>query len=149
MLFAEVTLHVGLGTFMPMHTDLVDEHRMHSEYVEITSETVQQIHETKARGGRVIAVGTTTVRTLEGVAALSEPAALQAHTGDINIFIKPGFRFAVVDALITNFHLPKSTLLILVSTFARDREFILQCYNDAVAREYRFFSFGDAMFLHP
>ena len=132
---------------MPMHTERVDEHKMHSELVELTQETIDQIAETKRLGRRVVAVGTTTVRTLEGVASL-HGGALEPFVGDVNIFIKPGFRFNVVDALVTNFHLPKSTLLMLVSAFAGDREFMLDCYRRAVAANYRFFSFGDSMFIY-
>ena len=143
--FAEVTLHVGLGTFLPVKSELVHDHTMHSEWVEVNPETVEAIRATKERGGRVIAVGTTSVRTLEGVASVQ--GGLRAYTGDINIFITPGFQFQVIDALITNFHLPKSTLLMLVSAFANDREFMLGAYKEAVEKEYRFFSFGDAMFI--
>ncbi len=143
--FAEVTLHVGLGTFLPVKSEQIEDHTMHSEWVELPDATVQAIHTTKASGGRVIAVGTTTVRTLEGVAKYA--TGLAAYAGDINMFITPGFHFQVVDALVTNFHLPKSTLLMLVSAFANDREFILRAYAEAVEKEYRFFSFGDAMFI--
>lgn len=143
--FAEVTLHVGLGTFLPVKSERVHDHTMHSEWVEVSSETVEAIRGAKERGGRVIAVGTTSVRTLEGVVSLH--GGLRPYTGDINIFITPGFQFQVIDALITNFHLPKSTLLMLVSAFARDREFILGAYKEAVEKGYRFFSFGDAMVI--
>lgn len=143
--FAEVTLHVGLGTFLPVKTENIEDHTMHAEVVEISEETVAKIKQAKAQGRRVIAVGTTTVRTLEGVATLAN--GLQAYHGDLNIFITPGFEFKVIDALITNFHLPKSTLLMLVSAFVGDREFTLDCYNQAVVAEYRFYSFGDAMFI--
>jgi S-adenosylmethionine:tRNA ribosyltransferase-isomerase len=142
-----VTLHVGLGTFLPVKTDIVEEHKMHSEWVEVTDETAAKIHRAKAEGRRVIAVGTTTVRTLEGVAAMHSDALVHAYRGELNIFITPGYEFRVIDAMITNFHLPKSTLLMLVSAFARDREFMLDCYTKAVAEQYRFFSFGDAMFI--
>ena len=150
--FAEVTLHVGLGTFLPVKTDSLEEHHMHSEWVELTSKNTDLINAAKAEGRRVVTVGTTTVRALEGVAlkfvgqTISEPI-LRPYSGDINIFIYPGFKFKVVDALITNFHLPKSTLLMLVSAFAGDREFVLECYQKAVEEKYRFFSFGDAMFI--
>lgn len=143
--FADVTLHVGLGTFLPVKAEFVHDHTMHSEWVEVSTETVEAIRATKERGGRVIAVGTTSVRTLEGVASLH--GGLRAYKGDINMFITPGFNFQVTDALITNFHLPKSTLLMLVSAFAGDREFILRSYAEAVTNGYRFFSFGDAMFI--
>ncbi len=143
--FAEVTLHVGIGTFQPMKTDTIEEHEMHSEWVEVTAETVGVIAATRRAGKRVIAVGTTTVRTLEGV-ALAHDGELVPFVGDVNCFITPGFTFRVIDAMITNFHLPKSTLLVLVSAFAgRDR--ILTAYKEAIAREYYFYSFGDAMFI--
>ncbi len=143
--FADVTLHVGLGTFAPMKTETLDEHTMHAEYVELTQETIDRIAQTKANGGRVIAVGTTTVRTLEGVAKLFD-GQLQEHAGDVNLFIQPGFEFKVIDGLITNFHLPKSTLLVLVSALA-GRECILQAYEEAKQNDFRFYSFGDAMLL--
>lgn len=157
--FAEVTLHVGLGTFLPVKAERVEDHTMHSEVVEITPEAAAAINQAKHEGRRVIAVGTTTVRTLEGVARLSvgeirdgryeiEPPILRPYVGDLNIFITPGFEFKVVDALITNFHLPKSTLLMLVAAFAGDREFMLDCYQEAVDQNYRFYSFGDAMFIY-
>ncbi len=173
VIFAEVTLHVGLGTFLPVKAERVEDHTMHSEWVEISSETAAIINTAKKEGRRIVAVGTTTARTLEGVANLFLPlkgggqvgvtemnnftpprpspnrggSVLHPYTGDINIFITPGFEFKIVDALITNFHLPKSTLLMLVSAFAGDREFILNCYKTAVEKEYRFYSFGDAMFI--
>lgn len=155
---AEVTLHVGLGTFLPVKAERVADHTMHSEIVEVTSETAERINRAKADGRRVIAVGTTTVRTLEGVAGLvaefsgrasGEKTWLEAYHGDLNIFITPGYRFKIVDALVTNFHLPKSTLLMLVAAFVGDREFTLDCYRQAVAEQYRFYSFGDAMFISP
>ncbi len=154
--FAEVTLHVGLGTFLPVKSENIEDHTMHAEVVEISTETAVAINKAKAEGRRVIAVGTTTVRTLEGVGKLAAEysARESGHTewiepyhGDLNIFITPGFEFKVVDALLTNFHLPKSTLLMLVSAFVGDREFTLDCYNQAVEAEYRFYSFGDAMFI--
>ncbi len=143
--FAEVTLHVGLGTFLPVKTDAIEDHKMHSEWVEITAKNADAINQAKSEGRRVVAVGTTTVRVLEGV--VKTEGLLRPYAGDINIFIYPGFEFKIVDALITNFHLPKSTLLMLVSAFARDRNFVLQCYKKAVEEKYRFFSFGDAMFI--
>ena len=143
--FAEVTLHVGLGTFLPVKTDKIDDHKMHEEWVELTAKNSDLINQAKAEGRRVVAVGTTTVRVLEGV--VKTKGGLRPYTGDINIFIFPGFEFKIVDALITNFHLPKSTLLMLVSAFAGDREFMLRCYQRAVEEKYRFFSFGDAMFI--
>lgn len=150
--FAEITLHVGLGTFLPVKTDSLEEHHMHSEWVELTSKNTDLINSAKAEGRRVVAVGTTTVRALEGIALKfagetnSDPI-LRPYSGDINIFIFPGFKFKVVDTLITNFHLPKSTLLMLVSAFAGSREFVLDCYQKAVEEKYRFFSFGDAMLI--
>ncbi len=144
--FAEVTLHVGLGTFLPVKTENIEEHTMHSEVVELTEDNADKINRAKREGRRVIAVGTTTVRTLEGLAQFSGKE-LYEFRGEINIFITPGFEFKIIDALITNFHLPKSTLLMLVSAFAGDREFMLQCYQHAVADQFRFFSFGDAMFI--
>lgn len=143
--FAEVTLHVGLGTFLPVKTDAIEDHKLHSEWVEITAKNADAINQAKSEGRRVVAVGTTTVRVLEGVTKTE--GLLRPYAGDINIFIYPGFEFKIVDALITNFHLPKSTLLMLVSAFARDRNFVLQCYKKAVEEKYRFFSFGDAMFI--
>lgn len=143
--FAEVTLHVGLGTFLPVKTDAIEDHKMHSEWVEITAKNADAINQAKSEGRRVVAVGTTTVRVLEGVTKTE--GLLRPYAGDINIFIYPGFEFKIADALITNFHLPKSTLLMLVSAFARDRNFVLQCYKKAVEEKYRFFSFGDAMFI--
>jgi S-adenosylmethionine:tRNA ribosyltransferase-isomerase len=149
--FAEVTLHVGLGTFLPVKAERIEDHTMHSEWVELSEEATEKINFAKSEGRRVIAVGTTTVRTLEGVAlthAGTNGTVVCPYKGDINIFIRPGFVFRVVDALVTNFHLPKSTLLMLVSAFALDKSFVLNCYEKAVRDEYRFFSFGDAMFLY-
>ncbi len=149
--FAEVTLHVGLGTFLPVKTENIEDHKMHSEWVEVTEKTAYMINQAKREGRRVIAVGTTTTRTLEGIAALplfeNYNRELPAFEGDIDIFISPGFEFKIVDGLITNFHLPKSTLLMLVSAFAGDREFMLECYKEAVEEKYRFYSFGDGMFI--
>ena len=175
--FAEVTLHVGLGTFIPVKSEKVEDHHMHSEWVEITAANADKINAAKRDGRRVVAVGTTTVRTLESVASLSVMLSEAKHpltqtkrdssaefilseanvpqndnwvrpyTGDVNIFITPGFKFQVVDTLITNFHLPCSTLIMLVSAFADDRKFILDCYQTAVKENYRFYSFGDAMLL--
>ncbi|MEK7615490.1 MAG: tRNA preQ1(34) S-adenosylmethionine ribosyltransferase-isomerase QueA [Patescibacteria group bacterium] len=142
--FEEVTLHVGIGTFRPMKTETIEEHEMHSEFVSIDSGTAERINTAKKEGRRVIAVGTTTVRTLEGVA--HSDGGFRAFTGDVNLFIKPGFEFEIIDVLITNFHLPKSTLLVLVSAFA-GREHVMNAYAEAVKEGYRFFSFGDAMFI--
>ncbi len=144
--FAEVTLHVGLGTFLPVKSERVEDHTMHSEQVELTQENCDKINKAKHEGRRVIAVGTTTVRTLEGIAKL-KPENLVPYSGDINIFIKPGFNFEIIDGLITNFHLPKSTLLMLVASFVGSRRFMLKCYKKAVKKKYRFYSFGDAMFI--
>ncbi len=141
---AEVTLHVGLGTFRPVSVENAEEHIMHTEHYEITKETADLINETRQNGGRIIAVGTTSVRTLETVA--EEDGKLNPQVGDTNIFIYPGYRFKIVDALITNFHLPESTLLMLVSALA-DKEQIMKAYQEAIDHEYRFFSFGDAMLI--
>jgi S-adenosylmethionine:tRNA ribosyltransferase-isomerase len=141
---AEVTLHVGLGTFRPVKVDNVLDHHMHSEYYEVTREAADLVNETRQRGGRVIAVGTTSCRTLESAA---EPdGTLMPKSGWTDIFIYPGYRFKVIDALITNFHLPESTLMMLVSALA-GRENIMNAYSEAVREKYRFFSFGDAMFI--
>lgn len=139
-----VTLHVGLGTFRPVKADDILEHKMHSEFYILPEETAQLINETKKNGGRVVSVGTTATRTLETVGR--EGPVLKAQTGWTDIFIYPGKSFNVIDALITNFHLPESTLIMLVSALA-GRENILNAYNVAVAEKYRFFSFGDAMFI--
>jgi S-adenosylmethionine:tRNA ribosyltransferase-isomerase len=146
--FAYVTLHVGAGTFLPVKTDNISEHRMHKERYVLPQTTVDAIHACKARGGRVIAVGTTSVRTLEGAALeLNLTAgALCAHESETEIFITPGFEFRVVDLMITNFHLPKSTLMMLVSAFS-GYEHIKSVYQHAVRERYRFFSYGDAMLL--
>lgn len=141
---ASVTLHVGLGTFRPVKVDNILEHHMHSEFYQIEEEDAALINETKQRGGRVISVGTTSTRTLESVA--DADGFLKAGSGWTDIFIYPGYSFKCVDALITNFHLPQSTLLMLVSAFS-DREKILAAYQEAVKERYRFFSFGDAMFI--
>ena len=138
-----VLLHVGLGTFRPVKVENVEDHEMHSEYFEVTREAADRVNAARARGGRIIAVGTTSVRTLESAA---QDGRLVAKRGDTNIFIKPGYRFQLVDALITNFHLPGSTLIMLVSALW-DRERILEAYKTAVENEYRFFSFGDAMLI--
>lgn len=140
-----VTLHVGIGTFRPVKTETLEEHEMHAEFVTIDARVAERLNKAKENGRRIIAVGTTTVRTLEGVAAL-HGGTLAGYSGNVNLFIKPGFEFHVIDALITNFHLPKSTLLALVSALA-GREHVLQAYKHAVIQKYRFFSFGDAMFI--
>ena len=141
---AEVTLHVGLGTFRPVKEENVLEHHMHTEYYKVTKEAADMINAAKASGNRVIAVGTTSTRTLE--AAAEEDGTLREKSGWTDIFIYPGYKFKVIDCLITNFHLPKSTLIMLVSALA-SREHILAAYNEAVKEGYRFFSFGDAMFI--
>ena len=143
--FGHVTLHVGAGTFQPMRVDDVGDHVMHSEWLNVGAELVQQVRRTRARGGRVIAVGTTVVRSLESAMRDGE---LQPFAGETRIFIFPGYRIRSVDALVTNFHLPESTLLMLVSAFA-GRERILDAYAHAVDARYRFFSYGDAMLLFP
>lgn len=139
-----ITLHVGLGTFRPVKAENILEHEMHSEYCVIPRETADTINETKRNGGRVICVGTTSCRTIESWAG--EDGSMQASAGWTNIFIYPGYRFKVLDALITNFHLPESTLIMLVSALA-GREHVLAAYKEAVEKKYRFFSFGDAMFI--
>ena len=140
---AYVTLHVGLGTFRPVSAEKITDHVMHREFYTIPEATARIVNETRARGNRVIAVGTTSVRTLETVGQSGE---VQAGSGYTNIFIYPGYRFRIVDGLITNFHLPESTLLMLVSAFA-GREQVLGAYETAIKEEYRFFSFGDAMLI--
>ena len=139
-----VTLHVGLGTFRPVKEDEIEDHDMHAEFCMIPAETARLINETRAAGGRVIAVGTTSCRTLESFAA--EDGTVKESAGWTNIFIYPGYRFKCIDALITNFHLPESTLIMLVSALA-GREHVLNAYRKAVEERYRFFSFGDAMFI--
>lgn len=139
-----VTLHVGLGTFRPVKEEEITEHEMHSEYCVISAETAEIINRTKREGGRVICVGTTSCRTIESWAA--EDGTMKESAGWTNIFIYPGYRFKVLDGLITNFHLPQSTLVMLVSALA-GREHILNAYQEAVEQKYRFFSFGDAMFI--
>ena len=140
-----LTLHVGLGTFRPVSVDNLDEHEMHSEYYQFSQEAADTLKQVKAKGGRVIAVGTTSIRTLETIGNKFD-GHLKADAGWTNIFIKPGYEFKVVDAFSTNFHLPKSTLVMLVAAFA-GRDFVLEAYRHAVEERYRFFSFGDAMFL--
>lgn len=139
-----VTLHVGLGTFRPVAEENLEEHDMHSEYCTISRETAETINETKRRGGRVICVGTTSCRTLESWAG--DDGTMKESAGWTNIYIYPGYRFKVMDALVTNFHLPQSTLIMLVSALA-GREHVLAAYREAVKERYRFFSFGDAMFI--
>lgn len=140
---ARITLHVGSGTFRPLKVENLDEHVMHSEFCEITADTVSAIQAAQAKGGRVIAVGTTTLRALESAALAG---TLQAFSGDTDLFIRPGFRFNCIDALLTNFHLPESTLLTLVCAFA-GYENVMNSYRHAAENRYRFFSYGDAMFV--
>lgn len=140
-----LTLHVGLGTFRPVSVDNVDQHEMHSEFYQLSEEAAQTLREVKAKGHRIVAVGTTSIRTLETIGNKFE-GDIQADSGWTNIFIKPGYQWQVVDAFSTNFHLPKSTLVMLVSAFA-GRELTLQAYQHAIDERYRFFSFGDAMFI--
>lgn len=142
---AFVTLHVGLGTFRPVSVDSIDDHEMHSEFYRISQETADVINEVKASGGKIIAVGTTSTRTLETVATKFD-GQLQEDSGWTSIFIYPGYEFKCIDGMITNFHLPKSTLVMLVSALT-SRDFILTAYKEAVDLKYRFFSFGDAMFI--
>ncbi|WP_117169122.1 tRNA preQ1(34) S-adenosylmethionine ribosyltransferase-isomerase QueA [Paraliobacillus sediminis] len=142
---AFLTLHVGLGTFRPVSVDTVEEHDMHAEFYQMSQETADTINNTKNNGGKVIAVGTTSTRTLETIAR-DYNGKLVAANGWTDIFIYPPYKFRVVDGLITNFHLPKSTLVMLVSALA-DRDFVLEAYNEAVREKYRFFSFGDAMLI--
>lgn len=139
-----LTLHVGLGTFRPVKVDDINDHHMHSEYYELSDEAANILNNTKKKGGRIIAVGTTSTRTLETIG--SDEGKLYKKSGWTDIFIYPGYKFKVVDALITNFHLPESTLMMLVSAFA-SREIIMNAYQIAIDNNYRFFSFGDAMFL--
>jgi S-adenosylmethionine:tRNA ribosyltransferase-isomerase len=141
---ARLTLHVGLGTFRPVKAESVEEHVMHSEHYHVSEEAAEAINAARQSGGRIVAVGTTCVRTLESVS--DESGIVHAGSGETDIFITPGYRFKAVDALITNFHLPESTLIMLVCAFA-GREETLALYRDAVKRRYRFFSFGDAMLI--
>lgn len=144
---AFITLHVGLGTFRPVSVDSIEDHEMHSEFYRITQETADLINQTRAQGGRIISVGTTSTRTLESVAQ-KFGGELQEDSGWTDIFIFPGYEFKAIDGLITNFHLPKSTLVMLVSALS-NRDHILNAYQQAVNERYRFFSFGDAMFIEP
>ena len=141
-----LTLHVGLGTFRPVSVDNLDEHEMHSEFYQLSEEAAATLRSVKENGGRVIAVGTTSIRTLETIGSKFD-RQIQADSGWTNIFIKPGYEWKVVDAFSTNFHLPKSTLVMLVSAFA-GRELVLDAYQHAIQEHYRFFSFGDAMFIY-
>ena len=140
---AFITLHVGAGTFQPVRTDNIEDHRMHTEYIEVSQETVDLCTETRDQGNRIIAVGTTSVRSLETASA---SGSLMPYTGETDIFIYPGYNFISVDAMITNFHLPESTLLMLVSAFS-GKDSVLGAYNEAIEKKYRFFSYGDAMLI--
>lgn len=140
-----LTLHVGLGTFRPVSVDNIEEHTMHSEFYKLSEEAAQTLNQVRQSGGRIIAVGTTSIRTLETIGSKFD-GDIQADSGWTDIFIKPGYTFKVVDAFSTNFHLPKSTLVMLVSAFA-SRELVLEAYQHAIEEKYRFFSFGDAMFI--
>lgn len=144
VLIERITLHVGYGTFVPVRCDDIREHKMHSEWYEITPKTAETINRAKASGARVVAVGTTSVRTLEF--ASTEEGLIKPESGYCDIFIYPGYRFRIVDAILTNFHLPESTLMMLISAFA-GRDFILDAYQEAVKEKYRFFSYGDAMLI--
>ncbi|MBB6633947.1 tRNA preQ1(34) S-adenosylmethionine ribosyltransferase-isomerase QueA [Cohnella thailandensis] len=141
-----ITLHVGLGTFRPVSVENIDENEMHSEWYSVSAESAELLNRTKAEGGRIVAVGTTSARTLETIGQRFEGGPVSESSGWTDIFIYPGYDFRMVDALLTNFHLPKSTLVMLVSALA-GREAVLNAYREAVEREYRFFSFGDAMFI--
>ena len=145
--FAFVTLHVGAGTFQPVRVDTIEDHVMHAEYAEVPQEVVDAVLACKARGKRVIAVGTTSVRSLESAAKAAEDALIAPFFGDTKIFIYPGYDYQVIDALVTNFHLPESTLIMLVSAFAGYKN-TMNAYHQAVAEQYRFFSYGDAMFIN-
>ena len=139
-----LTLHVGLGTFRPVKVDDINDHIMHSEFYQISSEAAESINRIKEAGGRIISVGTTSTRTLETIA--DNEGRVREGSGWTDIFIYPGYRFKLVDGLITNFHLPESTLMMLVSAFA-GRELIMDAYREAIEKRYRFFSFGDSMFI--
>ncbi|XID93630.1 tRNA preQ1(34) S-adenosylmethionine ribosyltransferase-isomerase QueA [Paenibacillaceae bacterium WGS1546] len=141
-----ITLHVGLGTFRPVSSETVEEHDMHAEWYSVSEESARILNETKAGGGRIVAVGTTSARTLETVGRRALGRPIEAGSGWTDIFIYPGYEFTMVDALLTNFHLPRSTLVMLVSALA-GRENVLNAYREAIERDYRFFSFGDAMFI--
>ena len=140
-----LTLHVGLGTFRPVSVENIADHEMHSEFYRLTEEAAQELNDVRQAGGKIVAVGTTSIRTLETIGTKFD-GAIQADSGWTNIFIKPGYQFKIVDAFSTNFHLPKSTLVMLVSAFA-SRELVLEAYQHAINEKYRFFSFGDAMFV--
>ena len=141
-----LTLHVGLGTFRPVSVDNIEEHKMHSEFYRLSEEAAKTLNEVRQNGGRIVATGTTSIRTLETIGSKFN-GEIKADSGWTDIFIKPGYEWKVVNAFITNFHLPKSTLVMLVSAFT-GRENILNAYRHAVKEKYRFFSFGDAMFIY-
>ncbi len=145
VIILDVTLHIGLGTFRPVKVDNILEHHMHSEYYEMSKETAEELNKAKKENRRIIALGTTSVRTLESV--MSKYGEFKECSGNTNIFIYPGYEFKAIDALITNFHLPKSTLIMLVSAFA-GKDFVMRAYNEATKNRYRFFSFGDSMFIY-
>ena len=142
---ANVTLHVGIGTFRPVKVEKIEEHDMHSEHFYIKQEDVEKINKAKKNGNRVIAIGTTSCRVLESISE-ENTGLVKEYEGDTKIFIYPGYKFKCIDALITNFHLPESTLIMLVSALA-GKDYIMKAYNEAVKEKYRFFSFGDAMFI--
>ncbi|MEL6930496.1 MAG: tRNA preQ1(34) S-adenosylmethionine ribosyltransferase-isomerase QueA [Cyanobacteria bacterium J06600_6] len=144
----QITLHVGVGTFRPVEKEQIKDHAMHQEWIDVSAATVAKIKETKARGGRVIAVGTTATRALEGAAKAAQSATIEPFQGQTDLFIYPGYQWQVVDGLITNFHLPGSSLLMLVSAMI-GRERLLNLYQEVIAQEYRFYSFGDAMLILP
>ena len=148
---AFVTLHVGAGTFQSLRVEDVEDHKMHSEWLQVSQTVADQVNAARARGNRVIAVGTTSVRCLETAARVDkkdETAVINAFEGETDIFIYPGYEFKMVDAILTNFHLPESSLIMLVSAFA-GKENILYAYKEAIKEQYRFFSYGDAMFIYP
>ncbi len=142
----ELTLHVGLGTFRPVEEENIEDHKMHSEFYQLSAEAAQTLNDVKANGGRIVATGTTSIRTLETIGSKFN-GELREDSGWTDIFIKPGYKWTVVDPVITNFHLPKSTLVMLVAAFT-GRENILNAYQHAISEGYRFFSFGDAMYVH-
>lgn len=145
MHIAFITLHVGLGTFRPVSAERIEEHEMHAEFYEMNEETAEELNRVRKEGGRIISVGTTSTRTLETIASAYD-GEFKASSGWTSIFIYPGYTFKAIDGMITNFHLPKSSLIMLVSALA-GREHVLKAYNEAVKEEYRFFSFGDAMLI--
>lgn len=147
MKLCPITLHVGLGTFRPVAVETIEEHEMHAEWYSVSEESARILNEAKAMGGRIVAVGTTSARTLETIGQRFQGSPIEACDGWTDIFIYPGYEFTMVNALLTNFHLPKSTLVMLVSALA-GRDNVLNAYNEAIKQQYRFFSFGDAMFIY-